>query len=225
MAIEVYAGTVAINTVAGTTLNVPYPTTAPGGIVSTDLLVVGFSVSTTTAQGVPAGYTSEANFVSTVLPTVTLARKVAAGGESGNLAVTTTSQVSLGQMLLLRNVDLTTPNDVATVTRDQATASGTINLTATTGMTTTRPGVCLVYFAGQNATANTASPPTAPATFTETAERTSGTRTATMGYLLWSSFGSVGSPTITWSGSARSIGALAAYRLSELPMLVMPPRN
>ena len=209
----VSAGTlVARSGVSTDTFDIPYPS----GLAAGDIIVMWFSDGGTTISPDPqTGWTTEANIQNSSAPdNLWLGWKVSTGSESGNFTASTNiTGTGVAQMLAFRGVDATTPIDVATKTRN-SDGAGTSS-TPIPSMTTTKTGVCLVYAGAQNSTSNTATPPSSPAAFTETADGIGAApagRSGTMGYLIWSGSGATGTVTIGWSGTGRSTGALMALR-------------
>ncbi len=201
------AGTVGENTVAaGTTLLLPYPT----GMAAGDLMVLSATTNSTTPPTLPAGWTqifrASANSGANV-PGELVCIKYATGSESGNFSLTVPNIRCAGQIIAFAGVDQTTPQDVAATSVDSAASLTRIIPT----LTTTMPGVALVYAADHATVSVTATPPSSPAAFTETSDGT--TQTHTMGYLIWSGSGATGSVTVTFSAtSSRGIGVLLALR-------------
>jgi hypothetical protein len=193
------AGAQTENATALTTLALPYP--------------AGMTSAVTNLPTLPAGWTqvfrNSAN-AGAGTPSMMVAIKQATGSESGSLNVTYSSSTAIGQIQAFNGVDLTTPQDVAASVIDTGVASASSIVPA---MTLTKGGTGLVYFGAQNSTANTATPPSTPSAFTETADRTGGgARSGTMGYLIRGSSGTTGTMTITWSGSARNMAVVLALR-------------
>ena len=208
-------GTVTASTaqerIAETTTNVSYPTAT---IAAGDLLILLGSVYAPSGAPVtnPAGWTADVNatrLTSTTPPGIYAGHKYAAGGESGTLAVTHQNNVSLWVMLHVPGVDPTTALDVSPFI---LTDNGSSQNHTDVSLTTVTAGCLLIYAAALNATTATSTPPTVPGTFTEVADLSTGTRSAEFAYLKWSGVGATGTVANLWSSSARSMGALLAFR-------------
>lgn len=205
----VAAGAQTENTSASTTLVLPYP----AGMVANDLMILFTSVTAANvgAATLNAGWTGISLHSCTTdsqAPNLYLAYKWATGSESGSYSANCASAVGIGQLLAFRGVNLTTPMDTLVGEVD----SGTTNSSILPSLTTTVANTALVYAGAQNSVANNATPPASPGTFIETADRSAGTRSSTLGYQIWSGSGATGTATISWSGSARNIGAWIALR-------------
>lgn len=191
------------------TTAVPYPTVVGVG----DCLVLWGSLnsSSPTSTTLPAGWTQvvqATNTGGTVAPSIFVAiRPNAAGTEGGtSLTVTHGNSVSIWQILSFPGVDTTTPQDVAASTSDTTTGSTSIT---TPGVTVATTGAALVYVVAAGGTATTATPPTG---YTETGDRSTGSRFAECSYRLGAATGATGSVTATASVSAKSLGVLLALR-------------
>lgn len=188
--------------------SVPYPATVAAG----DLVVLLGSVKNAALVPTQTGFTTQAslsNTGSTVLPDLYVGTMYAVGTEGGTnftAAHATGVNASAWQILVFSGVDPTTAMDVTPATMDVTAASTT---TSTTGVTVATANAALVYCAAQNSTANTSTPPSG---FTETGDRVSGTACFTVAYKLAQATGATGSIGNTWSGSARSVGALLTLR-------------
>lgn len=201
-------GTVVENSVAGTSLLVPYPAT----LDASSMMVLMVAVQSASLPTLPGGWTQvyrASGTGGTLAPGLMVAIKQATGSETGNLTVTTPSLKSIGQLLAFSGVDLSTPQDVTASPMDQSSALGTLPIP---GVTTTLTGAALIYAGATNSSTTNATAPTSPSTFTETADRGSSTVCGTLGYLLWGSFGATGTVTVTWTGSPKSVGVLLALR-------------
>jgi len=204
------------NNVAANTLLLNYPT----GMTSTSFMVLGMTSAVNNLPTLPSGWTQvyrSAAIGGTSTPSAMVAVKQATGSESGTLSVSYSLSTAIGQILAFSGVDLTTPQDVAANVTDTGTAATTTVLAAPT---TTMSGCLPVYFAAENAAANTASP---PAGWTETADKTgTGQRSGTMGYgPAYSTSGVQSTATVTWSVSARNLGILVVLR----PVVVVVPAS
>lgn len=199
------AGTTAANTVAATTLAVPYPASIQAGDVL--VLVVGVSGVAPTN---PAGFTSAITTNSGgSTPAYRVSYKVATGSESGSLNVTTPSQTSQGRMFLFRGVDQTTPIDVAGTIFGSSTAVSAYNIPT---LTTTTTGVTLVSVGIANAASGTFTPPTVPAAFTEVWDAIATTPGITTDYLIWSGSGATGTINLVHSSAVRGAAGVIALR-------------
>jgi hypothetical protein len=218
------AGTVTERT-AETSTNVPYPASISAG----DTLVLVGSVNTggTTNITTPSGWTKlygTSLSAGVVSPHMSVFITTAVGTETGSLAVahSTGNSVSWWQMVAFTGIDTTTPQDVTQTTVDMGTAATNVPLPTLTPVTS---GDCLFYAVAENATTNTNTPPTSPAAFTELGDRSTGTRTATTGYLIYNSTSATGTVNVVQNTSTRAIGVLIAFRPASTssPASVSPP--
>jgi PKD repeat protein len=192
---------------AVTTTNVPYP----AGITANQLLVAFMSHGAITTATNPSGWTQVYNSVRGALqPALWVGIKTATGTESGSLAVVHPSAVAMGRMMRVPNVNVANPQDATATTIQVATASTTTVLPT---LATNHAGTLLVAIAAQNSgTANASTCASTGATWTEDADRNTGTRAATMWHSARGASGGTGDVTITWSGAATSHGVLIALR-------------
>lgn len=200
------------NGVANTTLAVPYPLDVSG----TPWMVLFVSNAGTTAVTLPSGWTSAASLQgngNTVAPSVLMAIKKATGSESGNLSVTTPNARSTGKILAFAGVDATTPQDFTATTVDAA-AAGTVVIPAATA--TSSIGA-LVYGATHAGNLETATPPaTQGANWAEVVDNPGGAWNGTMAYNLYTTSGTTGSVTVTFSASTtRGIGVLLGLKTAS----------
>lgn len=201
------AGALVEDTTVSTSTAIPYP----AGISAGHLLVAFMSHSSLTVATNPSGWTQVYSSIrGAALPALWVGIKFAAGSESGSLAVAHTSSVAIGGMMRVPGVNQTTPQDATATTVQNATAGTT---TVLPGVTTTRAGGLLIAVACQNSnTSNASTVATSSGTWTEDADRVSGTRAATMWHSARPASGSSGDATITWTGTATSHGVLIALR-------------
>lgn len=194
------AGTAAANTVAATSLAVPYPTVSAGNLL---VLVVGVSNATAPTNPTGAGFTSRVtNNSGGSSPSFRISTKVATGSETGNLSVTTPNSTSQGRMWAISGVDQTNPMHIAGVVDDFGAGVSAYTIDAT-GATTTVNKVMVFIAAAANAASGTYSPPTAPGTFTEVWDSIATTPSITADYLIWTSSGVVGNINLTRSAGVR----------------------
>ena len=191
-----------------TTTSVAYPTPG-GGILAGDLIVYWATSGTATAPSNPGG----SGFTSAVTgtsggssPSFRIGYKVAAGGESGSVTITGTTQ---GQMFLFRGVDQTTPLDVAGTTFGSSTGTTAYNIPT---LTTTVAGVALVYCGAANVGTGSMTPPTVPAAFTEVTDSIASSPNSSAGYLIWSGSGATGTINLVRSSSVRGAAGAIALR-------------
>lgn len=208
MAIALAAsGTAVYDTVAGTTSSVPYP----AGIAAGDCLVLLVARSAT-AITVPAGWTafSGGQITTTGGATLLLAFKLAAGTESGSLAVTAASGTGHSRMFRFTGVDQTTPQDV---TGGTATANATTTVLPT--LTTVTAGACLLA-AGTNAGAAGGTYTISDGNYVEDddsgqAVGASNARNAALYHWISGAAGATGTKTLTHT-NARAVGVHGALR-------------
>lgn len=201
-------GTVATNTAGAATLNVPYP----ASLTSSHIMVLAVSVNNATRATLPGGWTSVASLAATgntQSPGLIVGIKQATGSESGNLAVTTPSVKSAGQIIAFSGVNLTTPQDVAATTLDKAAGSANMPLPT---LTTTRSGCAVVYVGTMSTGADLA---TAPGGYTETGDGIgTGGWPITTGYALPAA-GATGTVTVVWDNTDKGVGCLLALRNAD----------
>lgn len=200
-------GTLGANSVAATTLAVPYVASPAAG----DVFVAIVNVDDPTVPTLPAGWTSAVSYQGTGAqsPGGRVFYKIATGSETGNLSVTTVSATSNGVMLMFRGVDQTTPIDVAGSTVSPA-ASTTYTIPS---ITTTTTGVALVAGAASFAVGGSFSTIAAPAAMTEVLDTTNGVRPVmAVDYLIWSGSGATGTVAVTRTTSTRGCGWMIALR-------------
>jgi hypothetical protein len=194
------AGTAVRQTVAGTTIDLPYP----AGIAAGDCLVfyVGNAATTIT---LPAGYASMTGAAGSVTTTggttILMGCKIATGTESGNLTVTKASGVASGRMFRYTGVDTVTPQDVTAVS---VAANASTNVA--TSITTVTAGAMDIVCAAAAGTGAMSEP-----THTEE-DDSGGTGFSTAYYdLLLGAAGATGTVTVTMPNS-RSVSLHAALR-------------
>lgn len=194
---------------AEATTAVPYPASVAAG----DLLVlVGSCNHASTATTLPSGWTQQAmaygdNGGTAAVPNLFVATKIAAGSEGGtSLNVTHANTVSSWQILAASGVDQTTPLDIAAAITIPSAGGSTVTIPSQTVVTT---GAALVYLATLSGSSSTATPPSG---FTETGDRSTGTRPLTTGYKLGVSAGATGTVVVTFSGTGNLIGVLLVLR-------------
>jgi len=211
---------------SGAPISVPYP----AGLAANDVLVLIMGGNSATVIGTQTGYTTDKSNASTgdtLVPDLYIGHKFATGSESGTFSATSGAGAGFGQILAFRGVDLTTPIDTTPGFGDK-TLTNTPNLPIASAMTTTTPGVALVYGAVQNAATGPMTEPSVPAAFTETGDRVA-QRNASTGYLIWSGSGSTGIISVTGNGNSRGLVTVIALRPAAaagvaLPDLMMAPR-
>lgn len=192
---------------AETTSNVPYPAS---GITNHHYALLFGSVNNIGLMTDPGGWTklkSASATGNTALPDFAVYGKVMAGTENGgSQAVVHNNNISIWQILCFDGVDLTTPIDVASDFKDLA-ATGAA---AHSSMTLTKAGCTLVEFAALSGSTSTSTPLTG---WTETLDRSTGTRNATIAYKQGLAAGATGALTpVTFSGSGNLLGLLVALR-------------
>jgi hypothetical protein len=200
--VEKAAGTTSINL------------TLPAGAAVGDVAVAGGGCNIATIMGAQTGWTtvlSKSSTADTLAPNGILCIRTIDATDVSNGFVTlnnVTSAVGNFGGVLLRGV--TTTQDFTAVYLDKTgTVNGNFDFPT---QTTTQPGVTLVYMVSQATVASaTMTPPSAPATFTEDAERVTG-RNMTMGDLIWGSSGATGTMTVVSGASTRGIGLMVALR-------------
>jgi hypothetical protein len=196
---------------AGTTSIAP---TLPAGAAVGDVAVAGGGCNIATIMGAQTGWTtvlSKSSTADTLAPNGILCIRTIDATDVANGFVTlnnVTSAVGNFGGVLLRGV--TTTQDFTAVYLDKTgTVNGNFDFPT---QTTTQPGVTLVYMVSQATVASaTMTPPSAPAAFTEDAERTTG-RNMTMGDLIWGSSGATGTMTVVSGATTRGIGLMVALR-------------
>jgi len=190
----------AVNTTAGTSL----PITYPSGIQSGDVLVVWVTSSVATAPGVPSGFTSiTTSSAGGSSPSVRLAYRVCDGSETGTLSCPTNSSTSHGQLLLFRGVDTTSPV-VGSDVFGSATATTAYTIPSIASVT----GAAVVYAGAGNNSTGAFTPPTVPGAFTETYDSVAASPNSGSGYYLGAPAGSTGAIDLTRTNSLRG-GAVA----------------
>lgn len=200
-------GTVVEDTGAVTVSSVPFPSVTAG-----DLLVLWGSISANNSPAsatTPSGWTmlfGNSTTSGTTQPSLYVFYKIASGSESGNESVTHVGSNSLWQIIGWSGLDGTTPIDVTGTSVDN---SSNTNSTVTPSLTTTTAGVLLFQAAANSTGANTN---TVNAGFTKLGERISGSRACVASYALQGSAGASGAKTVSWSGTAKNIGFMAAFR-------------
>lgn len=190
-------------------ISVPYP----AGLSANDVLVLLLGGNSATVIAAQTGYTTDktnASTTDTLVPDLYIGHKFATGSESGTFSATSGAGAGFGQILAFRGVDLVTPIDTTPGFGDK-TNTTTAALPIASAMTTTTPGVALVYAAVQNAATGLMTEPSVPAAFTETGDRVA-QRNASTGYLIWSGSGSTGIITVTGNGTTRGLVTVIALR-------------
>ena len=197
--------------------SVPFPATVPPGAAAV-LMGSVFSITATTN---PAGWLQQANFsagANTVTPGIFATIKRCDGTEGGtSQAVTHGNVVSMWQILVLPGVDPDNLLNVATVTEDGGT--GNISTSTLPSMTLTKGGITLVYCAAHSGTAANSTPPTG---FTETADRSTGTRDFTVAYRQDVPAGATGTVANLWTTAARTVGVMLAFQPAAQGELLTP---
>lgn len=191
------------------TLTPSYPTPA-GGILAGDILTLCASVSSATAPTNPAGWTSRTTGTSGgSSPSFRMSRKIAVGGETGTLSVTTPAQAGFAAIVWSRGVDQTTPDDVASPTPFGSSTSTTAY--SIPAVTTTLPGTLIIYMGVANLTTGTYNPPSQPAAFTELLDQGNPNPSSTVGYLIWSGSGLMSNPVDLTRGTGTGARGGAGY--------------
>ena len=204
------AGTFTERTAEGTTA-VPYPGTVNAG----DLLILAGSCNnSTTLTTNPSGWTQQvstfaSNAGADAVPSLFVATKVAAGTEGGtSLTVTHSNVVSSWQIVAFPGVSTATPLDIAPALVVGTVGASTVTIPTQTVVTA---GSALYVVATLSGTTGTVTPPTG---FTESGDRSTGTRPLATSYKLGQAAGATGSAVVTYSGSGNTIGAMLVLRPS-----------
>lgn len=182
---------------------VPYPS----GLAAGDLLVL--MSSTTSAVGenvVPSGWTQQVSLFGmkggvAAVPYLSIMTKVSDGTETGTITIThANNSVSAWQMLAFSGVNTSVSFSPVTAVLDGTPGKNSIAVASQT----TASGQAMVYASALSWTTATATPPSG---FTETGDRTTGTRPFSCGYNLTPSTPSSGTITTTFSGIGNPISA------------------
>jgi hypothetical protein len=197
------AGTRFIQSTAGTSWSVAYPTVA-----ADDLLILHVSTNGG-AVTLPSGWTEVYREISITNPKGLVAIKVADGTESGTLAVTTSSTTGNAIMFSYTGVDPTTPQDAAATSVSNATAGFTTVLPA---ITTVTADTMLVYANGGNSSTTTMSSTTGTERVDHGALGGTGTKAGALYDEVVTATGSTGTRTIDLNASRANWGAMLALR-------------
>lgn len=223
-------GTPAVGTAGGqertaeTSTAVLLPATVNAG----DQLLIFGSVNSAAVVATPSGWTlisSVYNTANTLAPSLCAFRKTAVGTEGGTtVAVAHGNTVSEWQAVAVPGVDTNNPLDVAVTTVDNSVAATTSTVP---GQTIVTPGAMLFFAATQASTLAVSAPPTAPGTFTEIADRNTGSRAFTVAYLGNVAAGATGSVANAWTNggsasNAKGNGLLVALRPAPTQRPVRP---
>jgi hypothetical protein len=203
------AGTALNQNVASTTFNVPYPAT----VAADDLLVLHVVTNGGTVAD-PAGWTKIYSELGVLNPRGGLWIKKAVGGETGTVAVTTTSSTGSAQMHSYTGVDTVTPQDAAATSKS---LDGTTDVTIVLpSITTVNNNAWYVYACGENSTSVTNT-----STGTERADFAAATlpKAGALYDGIQVTAGATGTKTITPSATRAYWGAMMVLR----PSLIIAP--
>lgn len=185
--------------------------TLPTGLQVGDRLFLWGSVNNSALITTPANLTEHYNNAhdssgTPAAPSLWVASRIVDGTEGASITINHTSNSSIWQCFVFRNVDATTPLDVA-VSHIESSSGGSVTLPSLNVIT---QGAALIYAASVSGSASTASPPSG---YIEIGDKSaSGTRPGTVGYKLNANSGGTGPVTVAWSGTGLSLGCLIALR-------------